>query len=382
MPARVAIIGAGPCGISLLKAFQDAKAQLSQPVDVVCFEKQGDWGGMWNLTWQTGLDQHGEPVHTGMYRHLYSNGPKECIEYPDYTFDEHFKRPIESFPRREKIHEYILARAEKSNIRHNIRFNTVMKYVKYDSSKEKFTATAFSFDSSKTFVEDFDYVIVATSHFSTPQLASIQGLNEFPGRILHSHDFRDACQFTGQDVLVVGNSSSGEDIALQLYKFGSRFVTITYRSMRTDLTWPPGIEEAPPLLHLEGSFAHFSDGKRKSYDAIILCTGYIYHFPFLDDNLRLESTNRYYPSLYKGVLFPTLPKLAYMGMQNLYFTLTLFEAQAWYIRDMILGRLVVPDAANRASSIVEWQTREASLSGHAVFDMDVYFVPASVILLM
>jgi hypothetical protein len=43
---------------------------------MVCFEKQSDWGGQWNYTWHTGLDEHGEPVHSSMYRYLWSNGPK------------------------------------------------------------------------------------------------------------------------------------------------------------------------------------------------------------------------------------------------------------------------------------------------------------------
>ena len=35
---------------------------------------------------------------------------------------------------------------------------------------------------------------------------------------------------------------------------------------------------------------------------IILCTGYLHHFPFLEDNLKLKTHNRLYPpKLYKGV---------------------------------------------------------------------------------
>ena len=36
-----------------------------------------------------------------MYRHLWSNGPKECLEFADYSFEEHFGFPILSFPPRE-----------------------------------------------------------------------------------------------------------------------------------------------------------------------------------------------------------------------------------------------------------------------------------------
>ena len=33
-------------------------------------------------------------------RYLWSNGPKECLEFPYYTFEEHFGKAIPSFPPR------------------------------------------------------------------------------------------------------------------------------------------------------------------------------------------------------------------------------------------------------------------------------------------
>ena len=55
-----------------------------------------------------GVDQYGEVLHNGMYHHLWSNGPKECLEYPDYTFKDHFKgKPIPSFPPRTLLHDYL-----------------------------------------------------------------------------------------------------------------------------------------------------------------------------------------------------------------------------------------------------------------------------------
>ena len=54
-----------------------------------------------------GTDRYGEPVHGSMYHGLWSNGPKEGIEYPDFSFDEHFGKPIPSFPPREAIYDYL-----------------------------------------------------------------------------------------------------------------------------------------------------------------------------------------------------------------------------------------------------------------------------------
>lgn len=98
MKKRIAIIGAGPSGLAQLRAFQSLAAKGEEIPEIVCFEKQKDWGGLWNYSWQTGLDSFGEPLHCSMYRYLWSNGPKEALEFADYSFDEHFKRPIGSYP--------------------------------------------------------------------------------------------------------------------------------------------------------------------------------------------------------------------------------------------------------------------------------------------
>jgi cation diffusion facilitator CzcD-associated flavoprotein CzcO len=43
---RILIIGAGPCGLSSLIAFKTAN--VSETHEVVCYEKQGSMGGLWN----------------------------------------------------------------------------------------------------------------------------------------------------------------------------------------------------------------------------------------------------------------------------------------------------------------------------------------------
>ena len=60
-----------------------------------------------SITIVLGIDEYGEPAHGSMYRYLWSNGPKEALEYPDYTFDQHFGKPIPSFPTREVLFDYL-----------------------------------------------------------------------------------------------------------------------------------------------------------------------------------------------------------------------------------------------------------------------------------
>ena len=359
---RVAIIGAGPCGLSQLRAFASAKAKGADVPEIVCFEKQSEWSGLWNYTWRNGLDASGEPVHGSMYRYLWSNGPKECLEFGDYSFQEHFGKPIPSFPPREVLRDYIVGRAEKSDVRQQVRFDTAVQFVSYSESAGQFTVRSTDLASKEDTGEQFDYVVVATGHFSTPNVPSFEGIDSFPGRIMHSHDYRDAREFKGQRVLVIGASYSAEDVALQTKKYGAESVTISYRTNPMGFHWPEGMEEIQLVTKFDGSTVHFKDGNVREIDTVILCTGYLHHFPFVENALRLRTHNRLYPGvLYKGVMWIDNPKLMYLGMQDQYYTFTMFDAQAWYARDVILAKIDLPSKADMQKDASAWQAREEAL---------------------
>src|SRR5699024_7091422 len=118
---RGAIIGAGPSGMAQLRAFESARKKGAEIPEIVWYEKQDDWGGQWNLSWRTGTDKYGEPVHSSMYRNLWSNAPKEALEVAEYTFDHHFGRPISSYPPRAVLWDYINGRAQKSDVKKYVR---------------------------------------------------------------------------------------------------------------------------------------------------------------------------------------------------------------------------------------------------------------------
>jgi trimethylamine monooxygenase len=359
---RVAILGAGPSGLAQLRAFESARGKGAEIPELVCYEKQAEWGGLWNYTWRTGLDEFGEPVHGSMYRYLWSNGPKECLEFADYAFEEHFGRPIPSYPPRAVLHNYIMGRVEKSGVRKYVKFNHAVKWVSYSADTGKFTVSVKDLKADEVTQEEFDYVVVATGHFSTPNMPYFEGLERFPGRVMHAHDFRDAVEMVGKRLLMVGSSYSAEDIATQCYKYGCKSVTFSYRTKPMGFDWPAAFTEKPLLTKVVGKTAHFKDGSTAEVDAIVMCTGYLHHFPFLHDDLRLKTRNRLYPpGLYKGVFWTANPKLIYLGMQDQYYTFNMFDAQAWYARDVILGRLSLPAQTEIDHDIAQWVAREEAL---------------------
>lgn len=362
---RVGIIGAGPSGMAQLRAFESARRKGAEIPEITCFEKQADWGGQWNYSWRTGLDGHGEPVHSSMYRHLWSNGPKECLEFSDYSFDEHFGRPISSYPPRSALFDYIEGRAVRSDVRKYIQFSTAARWVDYDDVAREFTVLVEDLVTKQTRKHVFDRLVVSTGHFSTPNVPEFEGIETFPGPVLHAHDFRGAEQFAGKDVLLVGSSYSAEDIGMQAHKMGAASVTISYRTRPMGFTWPEGAREVPTIERIDGQYVHFGDGTSGRFDALILCTGYRHKFPFLPGSLALSTPNVLYPAnLFKGIVWQGNPDLFYIGMQDQYYTFNMFDAQAWLARDYIMGRRQVPDDRERQEDIQFWLRRQEALETH------------------
>ena len=357
MKKKVAVIGAGPSGLAQLRAFQSAQAKGDEIPEIVCFEKQSNWGGLWNYTWRTGLDEYGEPVHGSMYRYLWSNGPKEGLEFADYSFEEHFGKQIASYPPRAVLFDYIEGRVKKAGVHDWIKFSHAVKNVEQEG--DKFCVTVKDLPNDHVSSDIYDHVIVCSGHFSTPNVPHFDGFDTFPGRVLHAHDFRDAVEFKDKDILIIGTSYSAEDIGSQCWKYGCKSVTVSHRTAAMGYDWPDNWAEVPLLTNMEGTTAHFKDGTSKHVDAVILCTGYLHHFPFLPDALRLKTANRLATAdLYKGVAFVHNPNLMFIGMQDQWFTFNMFDAQAWWARDVILGHIAVPDKAAMLADVEDRVVRE------------------------
>ena len=58
----------------------------------------------------TGTDKYGEPCFNAMYKRLQINSPKEVLEFPDYSYKEHFGRRVPSYLYREEMLKYMEGR--------------------------------------------------------------------------------------------------------------------------------------------------------------------------------------------------------------------------------------------------------------------------------
>ena len=127
----------------------------------------------------------------------------------------------------------------------------------FDDGTQKFTVRSRRLNDDSDLIEEFDYVIVACGHFSTPDMPAIEGYGDFTGRIVHAHDVRNAQEFKDQRILVIGTSYSAEDIASMCWKNGSKSITCCFRSKPMPYEWPENFDTKPLLVSVSGNTVTF-----------------------------------------------------------------------------------------------------------------------------
>ena len=55
------------------------------------------------------------------------------------------------------------------------------------------------------------------------------------------------------------------------------------------------------------------------------------------------------------------PRLFYLGMQDQWYTFNMFDAQAWYVRDIILGDISLPTQDQMQQHTQHWHQKEQKL---------------------
>jgi indole-3-pyruvate monooxygenase len=121
-----------------------------------------------------------------------------------------FDRTISCYPTRQEVVEYLEDYQKELDI-HPI-FNTGATSI-WKQSDHWVTETNNGTFKSK-------YLIMATGAFSNPKPVSFAGMETFPGRLLHSCEYRSGKDLQGQRVLVVGFGNSACEIAIDLYEQG------------------------------------------------------------------------------------------------------------------------------------------------------------------
>lgn len=178
-------------------------------------------------------------------------------------------------------------------------------------------------------------------HFFDPLIPSIPGLEYFGGLVMHSHDYRDPHPFQGKHVVVLGASSSGQDISLEIAKMAER----VYLSHKGHLSCklPDNVEECRPMSCVSSNgVVHFDDGEQKEVDAILFCTGYNFSFPFLQSDCGVEVSDNRVTPLYKHVFSTKYHTLSFVGLCLRICPFPVFSFQAQFIAAVLSGKAKLP----------------------------------------
>lgn len=324
----MSIQGCGPGGMFFLHALAAKRKSLEAKGDnealarlpvVSCFEKSSSAGGVWRSERDTQA-----VTSTNMYEGLWINAPSPLVEFPDYTFDDHFETPRQTFLKRKEVLEYLVARVtQHEDIFKHVQFNTAVESVEYNEEKKKFVVVT-NFDGTST-TALFDKCIWAGGVNGKPNMVKsiMDYLKDFKGDIVHSSEMnRLESMITGKRILMIGGSFSAEDLALQCTKLGSGKIFVSSRhnddAVSTMGSWPKdnvqvmnyrrvsGVKENSngKTIVLETTYYDDDSSDEESdsddddsfnepmttevedIDIIIFCTGYHPNTDFLSDSIN------------------------------------------------------------------------------------------------
>ena len=205
---------------------------------VTAFERSFAPGGVWRS--DRGNNGNTTSSSTNMYEGLWTNGPKEQMEFSDYTYDDHFKSPLPAYLPRQQVLEYIMARVtQHEDIFEHVHFDTTVQSVSYDDSTKQFIVKSQHLD-GRTTTQYFDKCIWASGlHGVAKEVPQLEAkLSNFRGQIVHSSQMNNiGASVKGKRILLVGGSYSAEDLALQCIKLGAEKIYITSRNDEDVIRW-------------------------------------------------------------------------------------------------------------------------------------------------
>ncbi|CAN8298645.1 unnamed protein product [Cochlearia groenlandica] len=384
---KVCVIGAGPSGLV------SARELRKEGHKVVVMEQNDDVGGQWlyqpnveeedplvgRISRRNGsnIDIDGAllKVHSSIYSSLRLTSPREIMGYSDFPFLAKKGRDMRRFPGHKELWLYLKDFSEAFGIREMIRFNVKVEFVgeqeedKEEDNVRRWIVRSREKLSGKVIEEIFDAIVVATGHYSYPRLPSIQGMDSWRRKQIHSHVYRVPNPFRNEVVVVVGNSMSGQDISMELVEvakevhLSAKSLVITCGlskviSKHSNLVIHPQIES----LEDDGRVI-FVDGSWVVADTILYCTGYSYKFPFLESKGRVEVDDDRVGPLFEHTFPPSLsPSLSFVGIPRKLIGFPFFEAQSKWIAQVLSGKSTLPSSDQMLQSVNDFY-RSRDLSG-------------------
>ncbi|XP_058085022.1 flavin-containing monooxygenase FMO GS-OX-like 4 isoform X2 [Magnolia sinica] len=343
----VAVIGAGAAGLVA------ARELRREGHKVVVFERGERVGGTWIYdpsieSDPLGSDPSRKIVHGSLYESLRTNLPRESMGFRDYPFVARDGRDSRRFPGHQEVLLYLEDFSRDFGLEDSVRFETEVSEVGLvDGGRWRVRSRRVGMDGCDGASEVYDGVVVCNGHYTEPRIAEIPGIDVWPGKQIHSHNYRVPEPFRDQVVVLIGSSASAVDISRDIAKVAKE-VHISSRSAPDGPTAKhPGydnmwLHSMIRSTHEDGTVV-FWDGSSVVAEIILHCTGYKYNFPFLKTNdIVTVDDNRVGP-LYQHVFPPSLaPWLSFIGLPWKVIPFPLCELQSKWVAGTLSGRVVLP----------------------------------------
>ncbi|KAJ9651308.1 hypothetical protein H2198_009402 [Neophaeococcomyces mojaviensis] len=218
MPQRIAVIGAGPLGLMAAKNLKE------DGFDVTGYESRPYVGGLWKDSEDSTISVHATTIF---------NSSKFRAAASDFPFAE----SDDVYPTAAQIHAYFNRYADHFKLRPHLHLSTRVNQIL--RGENCWTLQIEDLETNTSRVESYDRICVATGSFYTPRFPTLEGLENFNGRVLHSIDFHGSEPFKDQNVLLVGMHATAQDITNSLSKTAQH----VYLSHRSGLLMLPRFNE-------------------------------------------------------------------------------------------------------------------------------------------
>jgi hypothetical protein len=308
--------------------------------------------------------------HSSVFETTHIISSKTLSQYEDFTFDD-FEVGLPDYPSHDQLRRYFQAYAAKFNLYPHIQFNTLVESCELDEANQWIVQTSHD-GVSKT--EEFTHLVVCNGHHWKPRMPHYPG--NFTGKLMHSHEFKNATPFKDQRILVIGGGNSACDVAVETsrvsakttiswrrgYRIVPKFlfgkpsdvvasrmaflptklkfffseltvkifsgsnknyglpepehaITGTHPTINEELLYKVRHGKVFPkgdIERFDGEHVHFKDGSVEAFDTIIACTGYILAHPFFRQDFLNYSEGDV--PLYLKMLHEKYENLFFVGM--------------------------------------------------------------------
>lgn len=399
---RVAVIGAGACGLAAARYVQisphirnnflviepNCECRYRYLVAERCFdqidvlEQRDQVGGVWNHSFAAEKDQlpseipqenvsppleqpiwRAAKAHNSdgnisreatfvspLYDGLETNIPRNLMRFSDLSFP----KGTQLFPKFETVLEYLEKYSE--DLKHLVQFHVQVLDVRlHNEDTGTWAVERKDLKSGAVRTDVYDAVVAASGHYNVPHVPSIEGISiwhkAYPGSIRHSKFYTSPEAYKDKKVVVVGNSASGIDIGNQISRVcrGPLLSSTRSESYFTVQGIDSGKREYPPIAEFLSPMTHnravrFENGEiEEDIDSIIFCTGYLYSFPFLE-GLRPPVITDGSRTLhaYHQLFYTAQPTLVFPVLTQKVIPFPTSEAQSAVFARVWSGRLSLP----------------------------------------